>query len=126
MKSHSKWLAKLFASLCSSLLFSAVVCSASKESPKIQPFQFPKHIQIGDKTSVQCLIMRGHSPVSYKWYKNGHSLKETKGISVESNEKFSTLLLDPVEEASVGNYTCSVNSPYGSDNYSAFLSVKGK
>lgn len=69
--------------------------------------------------------MRGKSPAKYQWYRNGKILKETENIHVDSNEKFSTLVIDPVEETSVGNYTCSVRTNFGSDNYSAYLSVKG-
>lgn len=92
---------------------------------EIQPFQFPQSIQRGDKTSVMCMIMRGNSPATYQWYRNGKILKETGSIHVDSNEKFSTLVIDPVQETSVGNYTCSVKTNSGSDDYSAFLSVKG-
>ncbi|KFM78981.1 hypothetical protein X975_21340, partial [Stegodyphus mimosarum] len=56
------------------------------------------------------MIMRGRSPVLYKWYKNGFLLQETPKVSPEFNEKFTTLVFDPVEESSVGNYTCSVSS----------------
>lgn len=94
------------------------------ESPRIQPFQFPSHIQIGDKTSVTCMIMRGEPPISYQWYKNNKILKATSLVTIEIHEKFSMLVFDPVEESSVGNYTCVVSSPHGKDNYSAFLSVK--
>lgn len=69
--------------------------------------------------------MQGGAPFSYQWYKNGKVLQEAAHINVESNEKFSTLVLDPVENSSIGNYTCVVSSPYGRDNYTAFLTVKG-
>lgn len=46
-------------------------------------------------------------------------------MNIESNERFSTLLLDPVDDSSLGNYTCIVNSPDGNDSYTAFLEVKG-
>ncbi|GFY47205.1 titin [Trichonephila inaurata madagascariensis] len=68
--------------------------------------------------------MKGGSPLSFTWYKNGRILKESTSISVESNEKFSTLHLDPIENTSVGNYTCVVSNSYGKDNHTAFLSVK--
>lgn len=96
------------------------------ESPRIQPFQFPQHIQIGYKTSVTCMIMRGDPPVSYQWYKNGKKINPTSRVSVETHEKFSTLVFDPVEESSVGNYTCVVSSAHGKDNYSAYLTVRCK
>ncbi|GFT91507.1 titin [Nephila pilipes] len=95
-----------------------------REFPEIQPFQFPQYIQIGYKTSVICTVMKGGSPLSFIWYKNGRILKESPNINVESNEKFSTLHLDPIEDTSIGNYTCVVSNPFGKDNHTAFLSVK--
>lgn len=94
------------------------------ESPRIQPFQFPQHIQMGDKTSVMCMMMRGEPPVSYEWYKNGKKIKPSSYVSVEIHEKLSTLVFDPVEESSIGNYTCRASSPHGTDNYSAYLTVR--
>lgn len=94
---------------------------------RIQPFQFPQHIQIGYKTTVTCsTIHGGSSQGTYKWYKNGNILKHAKNVNIESNERFSTLLLDPVDDSSIGNYTCLVSSPEGNDSYTAFLEVKGK
>ncbi|GBL76503.1 Titin [Araneus ventricosus] len=94
------------------------------EFPKIQRFQFPQDIQIGYKINIMCAIMQGGSPISFAWYKNGRILKETANIHVESNEKLSTLTFDPVEDTSVGNYTCVVSNPHGKDNHTAFLSVR--
>ncbi|GFU50497.1 titin [Nephila pilipes] len=95
-----------------------------REFPEIQPFQFPQYIQIGYKASVICSVRKGGSPLSFIWYKNGRILKESTTINVESNEKFSALHLDPIEDTSVGNYTCVVSNPFGKDNHTAFLSVK--
>ncbi|GIY67330.1 titin [Caerostris darwini] len=95
-----------------------------RDFPKIQPFQFPQYIQIGYKTRITCTIIQGESPLNFVWHKNGRILKETKNINVESNEKLSTLSFDPVEDSSVGNYTCIVSNPYGKDNHTAFFSVR--
>ncbi|KAG8178102.1 hypothetical protein JTE90_017450 [Oedothorax gibbosus] len=94
------------------------------EPPKIQPFQFPPNLQVGYKASVTCMIMQGGEPFSYQWYKNGKSLKESSYVNIQSNEKLSNLVLDPIENYSTGNYTCVVSSPYGSDNYTTILTVR--
>ncbi|GFY66508.1 titin [Trichonephila inaurata madagascariensis] len=105
-------------------LLKKMITLTVKDFPKIQPFQFPQYIQIGYKTSVMCTVMQGVSPLSFVWYKNGRALKETATVNIESNENLSTLRFDPVEDISVGNYTCVVSNPYGKDNHTAYLSVR--
>lgn len=71
-----------------------------------------------------CTTMRGEPPLSYQWYKNGKIIKTTSFLSIETHDKFSNLNFEPVEESSVGNYTCVVSSPKGKDNFSAYLTVR--
>ncbi|KAG8178103.1 hypothetical protein JTE90_017451 [Oedothorax gibbosus] len=94
------------------------------EVPRIQPFQFPQNIQMGDKTTVLCTVMRDQATTSYEWYKDARPLKSSKNINIETSNMFSTLMINPIEDTSLGNYTCTAKNEYGHDSVSAFLYVK--
>lgn len=66
--------------------------------------------------------MRGQAPFTYKWYKNGELIP--KSSKENSNDKFSTLVIDPIKPNSAGNYTCIVTNAHGSNSYSALLVVR--
>lgn len=69
--------------------------------------------------------MRDLTTTSYEWYKDARPLKNSVNINVETSHMFSTLMINPIEETSVGNYTCIAKNEYGQDSNSAFLYVKG-
>lgn len=96
------------------------------EPPQIQPFQFPPEIKKGDTASIVCAVMRGTSPFTFSWFRNGKSLKNNERVNQIFNNKVSTLVIESVDESSSGNYTCVVNSKSGRDNYTASLKVRGK
>lgn len=100
-------------------------CFYFAEAPRIQPFHFPQNIQLGDQITVLCAVMRTQKDTSYQWYKDNYSLKKSGNVNFESSEMFSTLIINPVEENSVGNYTCIAKNAFGQDSISAFLYVKG-
>lgn len=83
-------------------------------------------VKIGDKINILCSVTRGQSPFTFEWRKNTEVLKSKNNIQVLENNDFSRLIINPVNEKSSGNYTCSVRSKYGSDSFSTFLSVRGK
>lgn len=71
-----------------------------------------------------CSVKKGQAPFSFKWYKNGNIVD---GSSKEmTNDKISTLVIDPVKADSAGNYTCVVSNSHGSSSYSSILIVKCK
>lgn len=95
------------------------------ESPKIQPFQFPTQIKMGDTASVTCAIMRGTPPFSFRWFKDGILIKSDTSLNTITNNMLSNLVLQTVDEKSTGDYTCEVSSSLGKDNYTAHLTVRG-
>ncbi|XP_026843878.1 Down syndrome cell adhesion molecule-like protein Dscam2 [Drosophila persimilis] len=45
--------------------------------PKITPFSFARDLNVGDRTSIQCVIGTGDLPLSFTWLKDGHLLQAT-------------------------------------------------
>ncbi|XP_054724333.1 cell adhesion molecule DSCAM-like [Uloborus diversus] len=103
---------------------SKVVSLTVHDLPKIQPFQFPQNVKLGEKTSITCIVKTDHSSLTYEWQKDGNPLKPSRNINIESSKLHSTLIINPVEDGSVGNYTCIAKSKSGKDIYSTFLLVK--
>lgn len=71
-----------------------------------------------------CSVIRGQTPLTFKWYKNGKLMDESSKEATA--DKFSALVIDPVRATSAGNYTCVVSNSYGSSSYSSLLVVKCK
>lgn len=105
------------------ILFLFVVLA---EVPKIQPFQFPTDVQLGYKASIMCMVSTDQTSISYEWYKDGRKLKSNGNINIDTNKMFSTLVINPVEENSIGNYTCKAKSEFGQDYHSTVLYVRCK
>uniref|UniRef100_A0A3B4TIA1 Ig-like domain-containing protein n=1 Tax=Seriola dumerili TaxID=41447 RepID=A0A3B4TIA1_SERDU len=64
--------------------------------------------------------------VSFKWFKDGQSIREGDKYRIISRFSTSSLeLLAPTKEDS-GEYTCKASNQHGSDECSASLSVTGK
>lgn len=69
-----------------------------------------------------CSVIRGQTPLTFKWFKDGNLIG--KSTKKNTNDKFSTLVIDPVKATSAGNYTCVVSNALGSSSYSSVLVVK--
>lgn len=95
------------------------------ESPKIQQFQVPQMVEIGDKINIPCMVRKGSGPFLFEWKKNSELLKSKENILITDTNHSSLLTINPITEKSSGNYTCSVKTKHGSDSFSTYLSVKG-
>ncbi|KAG8174516.1 hypothetical protein JTE90_003070, partial [Oedothorax gibbosus] len=105
-------------------LFTVIIQEAySNDAPEIHPFHVSPKLKIGDSANFVCSVMRGQTPLTFKWYKNGNLL-EKYSKDTTKNEKFSNLVIDPITAKSAGNYTCVVSNAFGMSSYSAVLTVK--
>uniref|UniRef100_A0A3B4X0N7 Ig-like domain-containing protein n=1 Tax=Seriola lalandi dorsalis TaxID=1841481 RepID=A0A3B4X0N7_SERLL len=85
----------------------------------------PMEINIGNSAKFECETEDAPN-VSFKWYKDGQSIKEGDKYRIISRFRTSSLeLLAPTKEDS-GEYTCKASNQHGSDECSASLSVTGK
>lgn len=85
----------------------------------------PVEINIGNIAKFECETEDAPN-VSFKWFKDGHSIKEGDKYRIISRFSTSCLeLLSPTKDDS-GEYTCKASNRHGSDECSASLSVTGK
>ena len=95
---------------------------AREAEPKITPFDFPAHLKLGEKTSVTCMATGG-TPMKFKWLKNGSDVSSST-VTIINSEELSTIFIKNISPSHPGNYTCVVENSFGSDRFTASLSVK--
>ena len=118
--------------------------------PVLAPFSFGSTIStsstsnsiltVGTRTRVLCGLVRGDTPVSFSWLKNGRPLtgarrRPADHTSVTSHDPpvtitivddFSSLLtIARLERGHAGNYTCLASNEAGSDQFTTILDVQG-
>ncbi|PRD21357.1 UNVERIFIED_CONTAM: Down syndrome cell adhesion molecule [Trichonephila clavipes] len=94
-----------------------------QDAPKIQKFQFPDKLEVNEKVGVSCMLRSGKPPYTFRWLKDGKELSGENGVYIQSGDRLSTLLIDPIIHASAGNYTCLVKNSAGIDSFSSILTV---
>lgn len=103
-------------------MMSFLIVESVSDPPKIAPFEFPVHSNAGDKISASCLVS-GSSPVKINWLKDDIPLSPSTA-KVITEDDISTIVFKSVGAAQTGNYTCVAENSFGSDRFSARLSVK--
>ncbi|GFU80215.1 down syndrome cell adhesion molecule [Trichonephila clavipes] len=92
-------------------------------APKIQKFQFPDKLEVNEKVGVICMLRSGKPPYAFRWLKDSKELNSGNGVIIQTGERLSNLLIDPITHASAGNYTCLVKNSAGIDSFSSILTV---
>ncbi|XP_023220980.1 titin-like [Centruroides sculpturatus] len=94
--------------------------------PKIKPFYFSSSVEEGHKEQVICSVVAGDAPLTFIWKKDGSDISKFPDIKVDiANNLYSVLAILSVRPENIGNYTCIVKNPVGSDSYTAGLVMKG-
>lgn len=85
----------------------------------------PIDISIGNTAKFECETEDAPN-VTFKWFKDGHPIKDGEKYRIVSRFSTSYLeLLNPTTEDS-GRYSCKATNLHGSDECSAPLTVTGK
>lgn len=85
----------------------------------------PVEINAGNPAKFECETEDAPN-VSFKWFKDGHQIKESDKYRIISRFSTSSLeLLNPNKDDS-GEYTCKASNQHGGDECSASLVVTGK
>lgn len=110
--------------------------------PKITPFSFARDLNVGDRTSIQCVVVTGDLPLSFVWLKDHYSsLSPTTSTSISTSSTStttstdittrqyddftSTLSIGSITWAHSGNYTCRVSNAAATITHTAQLRVNG-
>lgn len=109
-----------------------MTCLLPTVPPKVTPISFPRDLNVGDRTSVQCVVTSGDLPLSFAWLKDG-ALVPADGqaglgdVSVRQSDDFSSALsIGTIATEHSGNYTCRVSNQASTVTVSAALQVNGK
>ncbi|GFT48536.1 down syndrome cell adhesion molecule-like protein Dscam2, partial [Trichonephila clavipes] len=106
------------------LLISREIMS-TLDSPKIQPFHFPKNVKINSRVTVVCSIESALETVNFRWLKDREEITNSAEVRIKNDADFSVLVIESVQINSTGNYSCLIRSSAGEDSFSAFLQVEG-
>ncbi|EGI65012.1 Down syndrome cell adhesion molecule-like protein [Acromyrmex echinatior] len=96
--------------------------------PKITPFSFARDLNVGDRTSVQCVVVTGDLPLTFTWLKDNVPIETVRtlpnGIQISDYPPFSSILtINSVSASHSGNYTCQISNVAGLAEHSTSLSV---
>ncbi|CAL4122421.1 unnamed protein product, partial [Meganyctiphanes norvegica] len=95
------------------------------EIPAIDPFQFLREFNEGQRTQITCSVSQGDLPMTINWLKNGGHLQHDPNIETKMISDFSkALVFRKLQEHHAGSYTCEVTNIVGSANHSATLRIK--
>ncbi|KAH9364290.1 hypothetical protein HPB48_008472 [Haemaphysalis longicornis] len=96
------------------------------KSPKLQPFSFPKELQLNKKVVVHCTALEGDEPFKFAWYKGSMPVVTSHKVNVRAlSESVTSLTILELTAEDIGNYTCEAVNNVGVDRVSAELLVKG-
>ncbi|KAH8020628.1 hypothetical protein HPB51_002577 [Rhipicephalus microplus] len=99
----------------------------STEAPEMHKMYVDSNLKLGDGVDLMCSLKRGSAPVHFSWYHNGREIRpEDKLGDVVSLQGKSILVVREITRDHIGNYTCSVRNPAGSDSYTVKLYVDVK
>ena len=109
------------ASHSSSVFFKVMV------APLISPFNAAPNLREGMRSMLTCSVLEGDPPFSFRWTKDDQDIIPTDNVRVTSTNEFSsTLSVSQVSYEDNGNFTCIVNNPAASTNYTVHMIVKGR
>lgn len=92
--------------------------------PKIQPFNFPPNLSVGQKTKFLCTLIEGADPVNFRWFKDRQEITSNKNIEITYHKDMSILVINSINFNDAGNYTCTANNNFGSANHTSLLAVE--
>lgn len=95
------------------------------DAPVVAPFIFPPALKEGERAKAFCTVQSGDTPIQFKWKKDGQDIIESSNIETQSVKDSSILFIGSVSAKSSGNYTCLATNAFGSDKFTAALTVTG-
>ncbi|XP_071033639.1 cell adhesion molecule Dscam1-like [Parasteatoda tepidariorum] len=92
--------------------------------PVIEPLYLPSSVQMGQRLSMTCTVIKGDPPITLKWLRDEHVLQKDGDVRIHSMADYSsTLLFDPVKPEHRANYTCVASNEAGSERHSVAMVI---
>lgn len=96
--------------------------------PKINPFHSTiLSLNVGDRASITCSVIKGDTPLNVKWLKNGVLIDPSQRISITQVDQYNSILvIEHLSASHSGNYSCVVSNPAAEVESTQALLVNGK
>lgn len=96
--------------------------------PKLNPFHTSMiQLNVGDRASITCSVVKGDTPLTIIWRKDGHAIDPTQRIQVNLVDQYNSLLvIDNLQAEHTGNYSCVVRNSAAEVEGTQGLLVNGK
>lgn len=70
--------------------------------------------------------MYGSPPISVSWFHDGHEITSGDKYQATLTDNTCSLKVNVLQESDIGNYLCTATNVAGSDECSAYLTVRGQ
>ncbi|XP_059576117.1 titin-like, partial [Alligator mississippiensis] len=104
-------------------------CTASVHvSDRIIPPSFTRKLKathglLGSSTVLECKVY-GSPPISVSWFHDGHEITSGDKYQATLTDNTCSLKVNVLQESDIGNYLCTATNVAGSDECSAYLTVR--
>jgi hypothetical protein len=108
-------------------VFCKLIYSILTVPPKLSPFQVDSGLQLGERMSLICTVLKGDPPLHIRWLKDGQPLGSSPGLSVtQMNQYNRVLLIESLSPEHNGNYSCVAENMAAAVSHVQQLLVNGK
>ncbi|RVE41964.1 hypothetical protein evm_013388 [Chilo suppressalis] len=92
--------------------------------PKIASFHFPEELEVGGSTQATCSLVSGDKPIQFTWLKDNLPIPAILKVEQKNMDFFTIMIIQDLQSAHSGEYTCKASNDFGSVSHSASLTVK--
>lgn len=95
--------------------------------PKLSPFQTTVlSLNVGDRASLTCSVVKGDSPLTITWRKDGRPIDLSNHMNVKAVDQYNSILvIEHLQPDHTGNYSCCVRNLAAEVENSQALLVNG-
>lgn len=96
--------------------------------PKLAPFHASVVLlNVGDRASITCSVVKGDTPLTITWRKDGRSLDPAHRVQVTQVDQYNSILvIENLQADHTGNYSCVVSNMAAEVEGTQGLLVNGK
>ena len=109
--------------LATFVLFTLGPSTARTERPPATLVFSPRRVSEGQRVKGLCSVTNTQPPFTFRWEKNGYTLREDASLKINQLEDMSVITIDSSSTNHAGNYTCVVENSSGYDRVSSYLPI---